>query len=409
MIDKDTEAALFALRDYLDQIGFTRLYKYVVSGNMYGLNPNLITHRTRDQVADFATYLSGEYSAIGLCACLMLNIPVDYDGLSPLEQRVADRLVDVGLLRRGGGLLAMGPYQLISVGGMPLLEDSRVNFPEAQTHEVYFGVDSLLLTYYLDTAALGRRDPVLDLGTGSGLIGLYMSNYSDCVTVTDIAPAPLRLVHLNRALNRKTQNVEIRVERYEDTLARGQRYKAVTFNPPFVALPQELSAPVYAKGPGLDGQDYCRMLIERLDEILLPGGIAYIVSDLLGTTKEPFFAQDLRRYAEKQQLAVEVFIDNRHDYSEGTPQFQILGTYLQRENPHLTAEECTQRVEDLHRRTLGAECTHLSVMTVRGAGDLPAGLRLYNRYRTMPLGAADAPPPLPATPAASVGPGRPQA
>lgn len=392
MIDKDTEEALLALRSYLDQFGFTRLNKYVVSVKLYWLSPSIIGLGTRDTAADFASYLTGEYSAIGLAACLMIGIPVDYAGLTALEQRVADRLVAVGLLQREGGLLFMGPYQLISVGGMPLLEDARVNFPGDSSHEVYFGPDSLLLSYYVDTASIQRTDPVLDLGTGSGLVGLYLSCFSDRVTVTDIAPAPLRLVHMNRVLNRKTETVEIRVERYEDTLAQGKRYKAVTFNPPFVALPQELQAPIYAKGPGLDGQDYCRMLISRLDEVVAPGGTAYIVSDLPGSTKEPFFVADLQRYAAAQKLSIEVFIDSRSDYVEGTKIFAPLGAYLQRENPALTKEECTARIETLHRKTLGADCTHLSVMVVRAAGELPSGVRVFNRYRTLPLGGLESPP-----------------
>lgn len=386
MIDKDTETALAALRSYLDQFGFTRLSKYIVSVKLYSLSPSMIGLWTRDTSADFSSYLTGEYSAIGLAACLMIGIPVDYAGLTALEQRVADRLVSVALLKREGGLLFMGPYQLISVGGMPLFEDARVNFPGNSNHEVYFGPDSLLLSFYVDTGSIQRTDPVLDLGTGSGLVGLYLSCFSDRVTVTDIAPAPLRLVHLNRALNRKSETVEIRVEHFEDTLAQGKRYKTVTFNPPFVPLPQELRAPIYAKGPGLDGQDYCRMLISRLDEVLLPDGTAYIVSDLPGSATEPFFVADLRRYAASQKLSIEVFIDSRVDYLEGTQLFVPLGGCLQRENPSLTQEECTARIETLYRKTLGADSAHLSVIAVRAANDLPPGVRVFNRYRTMPHG-----------------------
>lgn len=389
MIEKDTEGALLALRDYLDQLGFARLYKYIVSVNQYYVNPNLVTQGSREKVLDFASYLRGEYSAVGLAACLMAQVPVDVAELSGLEGRVADRLVGVGLLRREGALLWPGPYQLISVQGMPLLEDARVNFPGDTMHEVYFGVDSLLLTYYVDTMAIRRDEPVLDLGTGSGLIGLFLSQFSDRVTVTDIAPAPLRLVHMNRVLNRKQDTVEIRVESYVDTLARGQRYKAVTFNPPFVPLPQELRAPIYAKGPGVDGQDWCRLLIERLDDVLLPDGTAYIVSDLPGQLEEPTFTADLRRYAAQAKLSIEVIIDNRNDYVEESAQFKLLGAFLARENPELSPEECYRRVETLHKKTLGAVCSHLSVMVVRRAADLPAGVRVLNRFQRKPPGSPE--------------------
>lgn len=381
----EQDAAMEALASYLDDVGFVRLYKYIASPNLYYVNPHLACSAHQDRVADVASYLQGDYEDLGLALCLLCGVPLDEEGLTGREREVAERLLAAGLLRRRDGLIFIGPYQLIAVQGGPLLVDTRVNFPGPITHEVYFGVDSMLLTHYVDTARIERGSPVLDLGTGSGLVGLYLAEHSDRVTVTDIAPAPLALAALNRALRRKAATVEIRAERYEQTLGRGDRYQIITFNPPFVALPQDLDAPIFAKGPGIDGLDYCRMLIERLDDLLLPGGVAYIVADLLGDRRGPYFARDLDAYAGRQGLAIDLLIDSRNDYSEGREQFEVLGAYLQRENPTLSVEECTERVAELHLRTIRAECSYLSVMALRKAGGLGRGLRVLDRLKGQPL------------------------
>lgn len=378
-------AAMEALAGYLDDVGFVRLYKYITSPNLYYVNPHLACAAHQDRVADVASYLQGDYGDLGLALCLLCGVPLDEEGLTAREREVAGLLLGAGLLRRRDELVFIGPYQLIAVQGGPLLVDTRVNFPGPITHEVYFGVDSMLLTHYVDSARIERGSPVLDLGTGSGLVGLYLAERSDQVTVTDIAPAPLRLVSLNRALRRKEATVEIRAERYERTLGRGGRYQVITFNPPFVALPQDLDAPIFAKGPGIDGLDYCRMLIERLDDLLLPDGVAYIVADLLGDRRGPYFARDLDAYAGQGGLAIDLLIDSRNDYSAGREQFEVLGAYLQRENPTLTVEECAQRVEELHLRTIRAECSYLSVMALRRAGRMGAGLRVLDRLKGRPL------------------------
>ncbi|HMU39384.1 MAG TPA: hypothetical protein PKE31_10255 [Pseudomonadota bacterium] len=102
--------------------------------------------------------------------------------------------------------------------------------------------------------------------------------------------------------------------------------------------------------------------------------------------KEPFYVADLQQYAASQKLSIEVYIDNRSDYVDGSQMFAPLGEYLQRENPSLTKEDCAARIEKLHRQTLGADSIHLSVMVARAAGELPSGVRVFNRYRSLPVG-----------------------
>jgi tRNA1(Val) A37 N6-methylase TrmN6 len=359
-----------ALRDYLDQIGFVQLYKFIATARLYHTNPNVLSWASLERAADLESYVTGDRAALGLAACLMLKVAVPHDALSPLEQQVAGRLVDAGILVRTGGDLEMGAYQLISAQDMPLLIDSRINYPGRATQEVYFGSDSLLLAFYLDTRGVAPADRVLDLGTGAGMIGLSFARYSEHVTMTDVSLRALELAHANRLLNRMTEGVELRAERCEETLGRRERYHVVTFNPPFLPLPDGLEAPEFARGLGRDGLGYCRMLLEQLDDILLPQGTAYMVANLLGTAAGPFFTEELHRHAARHGRRIDVYIDSSIQLTAGAPAFRALGAFLHRANPEVAPAECQRRVEELQLKTLGATHAYPSVLIVRAVRDV---------------------------------------
>ncbi|HEY0479796.1 MAG TPA: methyltransferase [Kofleriaceae bacterium] len=383
------EHAAAALRDYLDQLGFVQLYKFIATPSFYHADPNLLSLWQLRRVADFDAYVAGDRSGYGIATCLMLAVAVPRGELTPIEQRLADQLVDAGLLTDAGECVAIGPYQLISAQDMPLLIDARINFPGQVAPRVYFGRDSLLLPYYLDAERIGRDDRALDLGTGAGLGGLVLGRRSDHVIATDISPDALRLAGVNRLLNHMTRNVAIRDERVEDTVERGERYAVVTFNPPFTPLPDGLRAPAFARGAGRDGLGYCRLVIERLDDLLVPDGTAYLTASLLGDPRGPFFADELRRFADLRRLRIDVFIEATSELAAGNAMFQALGAFLHRDNPTVSAAECQSRVEQLQLRTLGATAAFLSVLVVRRARDLPPSLRVFHRRAGLPFPPAE--------------------
>ena len=370
------ERGLPGLRDYLDQIGFVQLYKFIATGRRYHTNPNVLSWGSLERMADLESYVTGDRAPLGLAACLMLKAAVPHDALSLLEQQLAGHLVDAGLLVRTGDDLEMGAYQLISAQDMPLLIDSRINYPGWVAQESYFGSDSLQLAFYLDTRGVAPADRVLDLGTGSGVLGLALARYSDHVTMTDISPRALELAHANRLLNRMTETVEIRAERCEETLGRRERYHVVTFNPPFLPLPHGLAAPAFAGGLGPDGLDYCRMLLDQLDHVLLPEGTAYMVATLLGTAAGPFFAEELRRHAARRGRRIDVYIESASPLTAGAPVFRALGAFLHRENPAVDPAECQRRVEELQLQTLGATHAYPSILIVRAVHDARPSVRV---------------------------------
>ena len=374
--------AVDLLRSYLDDIDFAGFHKYLAGAALYYVNPTIINWRRQAEVAALDRYVAGPQRDLWLAVCLLADVPVRADALPERHAELAAALLAGELLVRRGDYLHMSGLQLVSVQGLPLLLDRRLSFGgEREIHDVYVGPDSALLSYYVDPDVIPPGARGLDLGTGTGVLGLYLARYCAHVTVTDIMAAPLWLAGMNRRLNRADDRVEVRRESYIDTLARGERYQVVSFNPPFLALPDEMDAPVYAKGIGADGLDYCRMLLELFDQVVAPGGVAYIVADLLGDADGPYFVADLERYAGLLGLCIDVFIDARVDLRQDG-QHEALARGLGPGNPGLDPDHILARLRQVQLDQLRAACAFCTVMVARRAGPGGRFVHVFNRYAT---------------------------
>lgn len=379
-----TERAVDLLRAHVDEVGFVGFHKYLVSPDLYSVNPNLIRGRERSTLADMDRYVSGDLADLRLGLCLMADVALPMNEVPAHQHGLRDALIAARMLLPVDGQLRMGRFQLISFRDMPLLVDHRLNF-STDMHDVYIGPDSLLLTYYLDDGRIGPHDRVLDLGTGTGALALYLARFSDCAVATDIMAAPLQLAALNRRLNGAEDRLEIRREDYIATIDRGERYRVVTFNPPFIPYPDGLDGPAFAQGIGRDGLDYCRMLIELFDNLVEPDGVAYIVADMVGDASGPFFLGDLATYAKTMNLVIDVYVDARVDLREEEDRhLSILATSLERENPDVDPNELRKRVDVLHLRELGADFTWCAVMVIRRSEWIPGRVTTFNRMTAEP-------------------------
>src|SRR5262249_31810051 len=249
------------LRGYLDDIGFSNLYRYIVSQAGFYLTPLAVNARGRDNVVATESYLTGSLVGMRLVWALMGVMSVTLPELTPGERDLAAALAESGYLVLQDGRIDNAGLQLICVGDAYVLIDAAITFPLGRSHDVYIGPDTLLLIHYLDKARLGAGSRVLDLCTGTGAIGLTAARVGATVVSTDIAPRPLALGALNRALNGRDARIELRDEAVAVTLARDDTWDVIACNPPFIASPSELNLPVYARGPGHDGLDMMRAML----------------------------------------------------------------------------------------------------------------------------------------------------
>ncbi|MDD4869911.1 MAG: methyltransferase [Kiritimatiellae bacterium] len=260
---------------------------------------------------------------------------------------------------------------------MYLLVDIRIHFHQLGVHEVYIGPDSTFLLYYIPMEKIRPGHRILDMCTGTGVIGVCLSRFSDHVLSTDIGDAPLRLAPLNRILNGKENSIEIRREDLRETMTRDDKFDLITCNPPFVATPPEFVSPLYALGTGSDGLDYLRLLVERSVPKLNPGGEACYVADLVGDGDQPYFVHELEHYAQKLGAAIDVFIDHRINRQD---QIQPISSFLHCLNPDVPREKIVMRVTDYLEKDLKADFYYLSTLRIRPML-VGYGVRVFNRYR----------------------------
>lgn len=373
-LEAGLDSALHSLRDYLDDIDYHGIYKYLATANFYAASSSVFNGVRRSSLEAFDRQIHDGPEDWRLAMCLTTGSPC-YPKQLPAEARaVAEALAEAGLFSTDEGAFVNSPYQLISVFDQYLFVDARIHFGGERLHDVYIGPDSYLLLYYTPVPKIRPEHRVLDLCTGTGVIGLGLARFSEHVISTDIAPPALRLVRMNRTLNNAESRISIRTEDLRETLASPEQFDLITCNPPYVAAPFAL--PIYAEGPDRDGLGYVRLLVDRIPEKLNPGGEAMFTADLVGDTHRPYYFDELERIATERDLFIEAFIDNRLQAEHQVPCYKYLYSKLFDTTP---SEEIEERVRTFIFEELKAHCYYLTTFRVRRR--IPSGLRVLDRGR----------------------------
>jgi release factor glutamine methyltransferase len=136
------------------------------------------------------------------------------------------------------------------------------------------GDDSyMLVEAALDEVKAGER--VLEVGTGSGIVSLFLKDYAD-VTATDINPNAVENARLNGV------NV-VRTDLYEGIHG---PFDVVIFNPPYLPTADEERLNTWlnrAFDGGPTGRDEIARFLEHIDTILPPcGRVLTVISSLTG-------------------------------------------------------------------------------------------------------------------------------
>lgn len=361
------------LKSYLDDIGFLGLYKYLATTRQYHLNPSVLSNRNRSYLNSLAGLRGDGFPDWTLARCLSMHQAGEVRDLTPQERRVAESMAEIGMLDIKDGELNPRDFQLIAVGDRYLLLDAAIHFPLGRSHEIYLGIDSLILLHYISRTK--RQEKMLDLCCGTGVVGLAMTTLADQVVSTDIFPAALTLSAMNAALNGMEDRIEIRNEPLERTLNSGERYDVVACNPPFVALPSEYNPPLFAAGVGPDGLDYLRLLLEKAPDMLNPGGEALFIADLVGNGQEPHLFGEIEHLSQTRGLRVEAYVDGR---VEAELQIGPLAEYFAALNPWAKPEDINIRLRRLIVKELGATHYYMTTLRVRTASR--GEFHRFNRY-----------------------------
>jgi release factor glutamine methyltransferase len=219
--------------------------------------------------------------------------PIELDGFRPLLKRRAGR----------------EPLQYI-VGRQPFRELDLevcpgVLIPRPETEVL---VDEILK--WMEVKA--PVDPVaLDIGTGSGAIGLSLAyeGYFTHVIATDIAGVALEVARRNRGSAALDDKVDLRRGSLFEPLKDGERFDVIVSNPPYVAEVDEAALepevrdwePREALFAGDDGLELIRRMVGEAREHLKPGGLLALE---VGSDQAKFVAGLLSKRGEYDEVRV---------------------------------------------------------------------------------------------------------
>jgi release factor glutamine methyltransferase len=142
-------------------------------------------------------------------------------------------------------------------------------------HPKYFG-SSLIFARFVESLDLRNRR-FLDMGTGSGIIGLFAARVGAEVTSVDINPDAVRCARDNA----DNAGVRIRCEQSDLFAAlAAQTFDVIAWNPPFFPQPAGTVAEMalYAG----DGHATIRRFAEQARSYLTEGGLIYLIFSLDG-------------------------------------------------------------------------------------------------------------------------------
>ena len=248
------------VRDALDRAGWSS----AALEDLLGVTAR--THLDRDELAPLLRRTTGGSPLEVLARLFVLGVPV------PPEQAVAAG-VPAGWLRPDG----RAPIWLQPVlhGGVDVTAPHDPGRAATGVHpDQVLGVGAASLTL---AAATPRAvvDRVLDLGVGCGIQALLADDHARIVVATDSNPRAAAFTRLAAALAGSAYDVRV-----GDLLGpvAGEQFDLVVSNPPFVIGPGRRYT---YRDAGYAGDEVCRRLVNRLPDVLAPGGHAVMLVNWL--------------------------------------------------------------------------------------------------------------------------------
>ncbi|WP_238162751.1 DUF7059 domain-containing protein [Kribbella capetownensis] len=145
---------------------------------------------------------------------------------------------------------------------------------EPMRSDYALGISSASLSLVNLTVPI-KAERALDIGTGSGIQSLHLSNRVNQVVATDVNPRALRLARWTGALNR----IELDVR--EGSLfepVRGERFDLIVSNPPYVISPPGDDQLTYRE-TGFAGDSLVEQLVRQAPDHLTEGGWCQLLAN----------------------------------------------------------------------------------------------------------------------------------
>jgi HemK-related putative methylase len=143
---------------------------------------------------------------------------------SPLMRRLLGKAMAFGY--RLVGKDRYDDFRLERIHGMPFIVTPSVFNPKVPRTGAF-------LASQIDSNLVDRAWEVLDMGTGSGVCGVFAAEHARRVVAVDINPEAVRCAGINAILNHVEHKMEVRHGDLFEPVT-GERFDLVLFNPPFL-------------------------------------------------------------------------------------------------------------------------------------------------------------------------------
>jgi release factor glutamine methyltransferase len=237
-----------------------------------------VTVTWRELLAETESLIDDAQHARWICETATSSTPDEFRGMldEPAGQRAVAHLdAMVARVRAGEPLqYVLGAW---AFRRLDLAVDARVLIPRPETE--------LVAEVAIEVArAVGPTRRVLDMGTGSGAIGLALADElpidGTTVWISDVSADALAVAQANLAgLGRAARNVRVAEGSWFGALPEGERFDMIVSNPPYVAVGSadvgrsvtdwEPSAALFS---GPDGLDDLRVIVAEAPAWLRAGG-----------------------------------------------------------------------------------------------------------------------------------------
>jgi hypothetical protein len=217
-----------------------------------------------------------------LIRLFLLGVSVPFnaakDALAPMS---LSTWIRAGLLRADGDSASVSSrLKFVAVDDLIIAADRPQSQPRASRDDVV--MPPALTSMEIANATI--RNPsrrTLDVGTGSGILGLLAAAHSRQVVLTDSNPRAVAIASFNAKLN-NVQNTDIREGSLFEPVG-DERFDLIVSNPPFVISPENR---FLFRDAAVRGDEFCQQLIQSAAAHLHIGGYCQLQCNCIHTYGE---------------------------------------------------------------------------------------------------------------------------
>lgn len=207
-----------------------------------------------------------------------------------IKEGELESLIAGNLIRKHGSTLRSCHY-VTPLGSLYLLSSFPEQDENAETR-VYLAAESLFFAGLLKKRLSGKRfGSGLDVGTGSGIQAMVLSQFCEKVVGVDINPKAVKIARSNALLN-QLDNVEFTISDAFRGLG-NRKFDVIVSNPPYVFLPESRKKELWAYGGSDYGTEIPMKILEGVDEHLNDGGTFHMIAVSPVIDGEDFFLSRL--------------------------------------------------------------------------------------------------------------------